>query len=117
MADPEEILSQEPVSPSGEVVSPDSAEIEVSGPPATPEEDNDIAALDAAIEAAPTPEAKKSAQDKRNSAWAQNRRERQAAKEGRRKPVKRRHSTVDKQMLYKRFLPPPRLSPPPSSQR
>jgi hypothetical protein len=81
MADQEEILNQEPVSPAGEVVSPDAAEIEVPGTPATPEEDNEIAALEAAIEAAPTPEAKKNAQEKRNTAWAQNRRERQAAKE------------------------------------
>ena len=66
--------------PTGEV-SPESAELKVSGTPATLEEDNEIAALDAAIEAAPTPEAKKSAQDKRNTAWAQSRRERQAAKE------------------------------------
>ena len=66
--------------PTGEV-SPESAEIEVLGTPATSEDHDEIAALEAAIEAAPTPEAKKSAQDKRNTAWAQNRRERQAAKE------------------------------------
>ncbi|MHB8084273.1 MAG: hypothetical protein ACYDHZ_00405 [Dehalococcoidia bacterium] len=68
------------VSPAGEVVSPDTAEIEAEAP-ATSEGHDEIAALDAAIEAAPTPEAKKSAQDKRNSAWAQMRRDRQAAKE------------------------------------
>lgn len=69
------------VSPSGEAVSPETAELEVSGTPATLEDHDEITALDAAIEAAPTPEAKKSAQDKRNTAWAQMRRDRQAAKE------------------------------------
>ena len=79
---PEQIENQvEEISPAGEVVSPDAAELEVSGTPATPEDDSEITALDAAIESAPTPEAKKSAQDKRNTAWAQLRRERQAEKE------------------------------------
>ena len=79
--DPEQIETQVIDSPAEEVVSSDAAEIEASGTPATPEADEEIAALDAAIEAAPTPEAKKSAQDKRNSAWAQMRREAKETKE------------------------------------
>ena len=80
MTDELELQSNVTPEPTGEV-SPDTAEIEVSGTPATPDEDNEFAALDAAVEAAPTPEAKKSAQDKRNSAWAKNRREARDAKE------------------------------------
>ena len=79
---PEQIETPtEEISPADEAVSSDAAEIEVSGTPATPEVDEEIAAFDAAIESAPTPEAKKSAENKRNTAWAQLRRERQAEKE------------------------------------
>lgn len=82
MADEQVVTGEnESITPTSGEETLDAAEIKVSGTPAPPEEDNEIAALDAAIESAPTPEAKKNAQDKRNSAWAQMRRDRQAAKD------------------------------------
>ena len=75
MADQEVIQDQEVMSPADEAVSSrsDTAEIEVPGAPATPDEETEIAALEAldeAIEAAPDAEAKKIAVAKRRAAWA-----------------------------------------------
>lgn len=79
VVNPEEI-----VSPPGEVVSPEQVaeqETPAEGPAPSEEMDQEIAALQAAIDAAKTPEDKQAQQGKLNAAFARIRRERKEAKQ------------------------------------